>query len=234
MDRIFWIYISSLALCFAISYRVWQAEEASVKRNRVERIKTVVLQDLKEQYSVLESALLYSKKRNEMKVDNYKILSIATFLFEKKEVEQLRDLCLEVGNDLDDYRQFHRVVNEGKIYTEVEFLDLLGEEIGRYYYMNLMLGHIYNNRNKDQLENLTIDAKAVDLKGLHENIIGYTFDIYSEIGKEVDVKYQLDGKRLPILNGGAATHEFPNNIKASYKNSVTGEVQSWRSNKIKA
>ena len=223
-----------MAFCLAIGYRVWQAEEVSVKRNRVERIKADVLHDLKEHYLVLENTILYSIKRNEIKVEDCKIISIATFLFDKKEVEQLRDLCLEVGNDMDDYRQFHRVVNEGKIYTEVELLDLLGEEIGRYYYMNLLLDHICNNRNKDQLENLTVDIKAVDLKGLNENIIGYTFDIYSELGKEVDVKYHSDGKRLPILNGGAATHEFPNNIKAIYKNSVTGEIQNCRSYKIKA
>lgn len=229
----FWIYMSCLIFCCAIAYRVWQFENEAVKRARVENVKSNILEDLKENYPILKGKLIRLEKERKIHDTYNEMLFVTRYLFDRKEILQLRDLYIKMVNSSAITGRFERFSLGGRLYTETEIVSFLGEEIELYYYTNIILTHIFNNCRDNDSPDLLIDVDVVDLKNMENNIFGIEFNISSELEKGFDVEYQSEGKLLPQLNGGAATKEKPKDIRVSFLCPVTGERRTFDISKIK-
>lgn len=213
-----WIHLSSLALCFAIGYRVWEYEVNLPSERVYTKIVEEWTSDLVDGYFASQYEVESNAKR---KYSLYKILnemSVVEYLVDHDMVERLQELVYEKGLG------YH-------VGPDLQFLH---PDLQKYQLANILMTSLIMRSRDNSFSNIVVENKVIDVGRSNQRWYQVKFEIYSELESSCTPKYFIGDVLQAELHGGAATDQKPDSIAVEIENEVTGERQKYRFYDIKA
>lgn len=213
MTTNFWIYLSSLLVCFAIVQKLREFNVHSKLKEKQVKVDDYLRDHLRGKYSGSCYELISNCKRRR-KFSSYRdSLAVVKYLVDRNDVEALKDLWISIGVG----------------YMEIREKELLSNDIEMYSYANDIIEiYIEETQSPDFFSTAIVDVEIKDL-GEYENRIGeLNFDFYHLVSHNTEVVYISDDKVLKNGLGGAISEMPLNNLEARMIDDVTGETKTYK------